>query len=340
MHAWFYWMWVGLVALLILFFTPVFGELASRMSRCLGRPPRLWDDDARVLSAEFDGDGLVQALVYDAEETLFNPSGRRAKRWVRRWERGRGIAWEQRAALAQREVVTAAGEIVVFPTITGTLRAVDARTGETRWEVPLALERLEPTRTVDSMLLIGGTHRETKRDAWLEIDTRDGAVRAEGKGDLGEVEKRLRGEPRGPDPEPRDIEGWRRYFGDDARLRREWADPETSEPSWQIDNRTELVKEPRPNDERFSHDLVLRCCAAAGEWSYTLGPAGADAELIAARPIGDHYIVDVIEVWRAPDGTQRVTLILDMAQRRVVADICQSRAQFVEPGGALRALAL
>jgi hypothetical protein len=335
-----FWIVVGAIAMTlvpVLVLSPFFGLVGSQVSRWSGLPPRIWCDDARVVAVDADGEGLLQALVYDGEEQLFSPAASNRRHWIRRWERGRGIVWEQRAELTRADVVRAVDGGVIYPTLDGQLRAVDARTGATRWERKLGLDRLQPTVELGTTLLIGGTDTTTKGDAWLQIDARDGSVVAEGRGDFDDAARELTdSKPVGPEPPLDDFDGWRRHLGSDARARSFLSTVVYDDESVPfIDNQTQAVKVPRPVGDRYDFDLVVERKAGKASFRYVAGIAGSDAGIESVHANGPLSVVLLKGVFRPGDGSQTITLIVDMARGRVIADLAESRTAILTPAGKL-----
>lgn len=332
---------LGLVFALpiVFFFTPTFGELAAAVPRWLGRPPHIWDDDARLLWVELDDQGLLFAFVYDGEERVFQPTGHRRKHWVRRWERDCGVVWEQRAALAPADAVVVAAGQVVLPTPHGTLRAIDPVSGATRWQVELPLERLRPALVLGERVLYGGRRRGAPADDWMCFDATTGARLHEGRGSLEQAEQRLFDEPEGPEPDREDIEAWRRRLGSERRVRQRLFPEAIERDDWLADRRCELIRAPRTGGAGW--ELLLRLRGDADGFRHPLGPASEGSALRFVRELRPRcYAVQATGVLRTPHGKQCVTLVVDAARGRVLAELSRAGSRVLSPRGRFEAVAV
>ncbi|MET0385763.1 MAG: hypothetical protein ABW321_07375 [Polyangiales bacterium] len=293
--------WVIMLALaapFVLVFTPWVGMFLAALPRWLGRHPGLWDDDARVLWVECAADGCVEALVYDADEYLFGITHRPRRHWVRRWEHGRGIVWEQRAALTQPDVAVAAHGCIVFATLERELCAVDARTGALRWRAPLPLTRLEPVLLHEESLVYEGDDPESGATRWVQLSAVEGKRVAEGQGDR---------------------EGT--FIGVSAR-------DDASAPE-----RCELLQLPQNPSPGTEPECVLHLRGDSHGLRHPLGPAHPDSEITSSKQLGPGlYAVRVTHVQRPPER-QTVTLLVDVSAGRVLADFAALSGWVVTPGG-------
>lgn len=292
--------WLAVLAVPAL---PVLGVLGVRGARWLGWwMPRLWDDLSQLHYARYDPDGLLEAMVYAADEAFFQDLGRVPH--LRRWERGRGIVWERRCARRSARTIVVAGGSALFTSVRGRLCAVDVVSGAAVWEMePPLLDMHEPV-VQGTRIFFDGRHPETSAAAWVEVDARDGSIAARGERFHGK-EQRVRIEASLNDGEVRRIEG-----------------------------RLVVMGRPRPKDATCNFDVML-CHEVDGGFEHTLGPSRSGSVNVDL-PFGREtpLVLRVGRIWHPKlDEAIHHTVIVDLERGRVLADIAQGSASYLTPDG-------
>jgi hypothetical protein len=143
--------------------------IIGAIGRTLGIYSKVWDGFwSRLATVETDGAGFIIAFVYSGKEP-----GRGGTGWLRRWERGRGVAWQRRGE-ALCYLLPVFGSLIVFHD-GEQMVAVDKQSGEEKWRQSLTMAMDDEPRVADGSLVLVGNKGD-----WLKVDPASGAVQSRG----------------------------------------------------------------------------------------------------------------------------------------------------------------
>jgi hypothetical protein len=143
--------------------------IIGAIGRKLGVPSKIWNGvESRLATVETDEDGFITAFVHSGQEP-----GRGGTRWMRRWERGRGVAWQRRGE-GLRYLLPVFGSLIVFRD-GEQMVAVEKQSGEEKWRHNLTMRMGEEPQVADGLLVLVGDKGD-----WLKVDPTSGAVQSSG----------------------------------------------------------------------------------------------------------------------------------------------------------------
>ncbi|MEY4509167.1 MAG: hypothetical protein RLZZ450_1289 [Pseudomonadota bacterium] len=326
--------------------------MARKWRRRLRSP--IWRSPfSRIVAAEVDATGLLEALVYTGDE--FDDG----KRWLLvRWERDHGVVWDHPFNIERAAIPAVYRDSVIFPSRPGEIVAVDLKTGILRWKTQCSVCPSTDPVWSDALLLMV----DEERGAWAKLDPTSGALQASGAlSGLRHVEELVAGStavahyhfsseqniganeilgswPEDLQQEARDALA---SFCDDAyraETFQHWL--LTAE---QRSRRMMVVVEREESFNRFAIELIeIDPFARQNFWRYRLGSRGENWYVGVAQMLGQ---LTAIQVHGIADGTSSnqydAMFIVDLQRRRVLAEISRQNGSWIlTPDGAKRNVAV